>query len=618
MFRKLLWCKRLLLMAVTCFVLFAMGACSADDPLKTGPRDRDVGRDVEHDPLVHDASGQDIAIDAVHDVAEVALDVDFEGDTEADTADDGQSVQPTLDFVTHDARAIGASVASFHGELIELPPEALSDHGFCWSLEAEPSAEQGVCESLGAPEQAGSFELDVENLEPGTTYHVRAFVTDGSDTYYAGAVSFTTAAPAPRAFVASRGEHSDFVRLSWNPAEGALWYGVVRDGQEIVRIPADRVSYDDADASAPLELGAPQISASQGSFVDHVEVSWSAVEGGDAESHTYALLATYRNADSPLSVATSGYRGGGQALGYEIEIDGVWQAVDEGLVYVDTSAPAGTLLPGSVSASSGTYATHVALSSTAPTSSVGAPVSYRVRALGILGSGVASDPISGYRAVGEETYQWQRSAGESDADYSDLSGASALAFDDFQVSAGVFRYFRLVVSAPGALSQVSSAQRGHRSISNIFEYSGVAQTLVVPAGISTMTVDAWGAQGGAGAWSSERVVVAGGGGGSSGASGIGGGGGGLNGAPSISTVNLPAGGGTQSAGGINGYDGSPAGFGFGGSPFSATVSGGGGGWYGGGNGWGGGGGSSYTATGATNVTHEQGVRTGHGRVVITW
>jgi hypothetical protein len=69
------------------------------------------------------------------------------------------------------------------------------------------------------------------------------------------------------------------------------------------------------------------------------------------------------------------------------------------------------------------------------------------------------------------------------------------------------------------------------------------------------------------------------------------------------------------------------GLGFGGSgvPIGTTTptegGGGGGGYYGGGGGiyGGGGGGSSYvTPTGSSAITHWQGVRSGHGHLIISW
>ncbi len=165
---------------------------------------------------------------------------------------------------------------------------------------------------------------------------------------------------------------------------------------------------------------------------------------------------------------------------------------------------------------------------------------------------------------------------------------------------------------------------------------------------------------------SDRVVVAGGGGGGGGGlqgidtacdplfgcvnfdrpenGNVGGGGGGTLGAAGGSSRG--GGGGTASAGGSAGVGPVPAsatgGFGTGGSMSGGGAGGvngggsgeggngggggGGAGWYGGGAGdgngggasGGGGGGSSFTVPGATNILHQQGVRSGNGLVVIRW
>lgn len=133
-----------------------------------------------------------------------------------------------------------------------------------------------------------------------------------------------------------------------------------------------------------------------------------------------------------------------------------------------------------------------------------------------------------------------------------------------------------------------------------------------------------------------RVIVAGGGGGGGGMhqnDKIGGAGGGLTGGTGQGAC--PGFGGGQDTAGVNGPDqcnettGGPGTFAQGGDGASGGCGaggggGGGGGWYGGGGGGscnsggsGGGGGSSHLG-GVTNGSLEQGVKTDHGRVILTW
>jgi hypothetical protein len=139
----------------------------------------------------------------------------------------------------------------------------------------------------------------------------------------------------------------------------------------------------------------------------------------------------------------------------------------------------------------------------------------------------------------------------------------------------------------------------------------------------------------------NRIIVAGAGGGAGYNCGAtapdhGGAGGGLTGQtyPTLCSAGTPGGGGSQVSGGSGGTAGTSFGFagsgglGFGGSGTSSggTITateggGGGGGYYGGGGGCygGGGGGSSYVIPGGSSgITHWQGVRSGHGTLIINW
>jgi hypothetical protein len=132
----------------------------------------------------------------------------------------------------------------------------------------------------------------------------------------------------------------------------------------------------------------------------------------------------------------------------------------------------------------------------------------------------------------------------------------------------------------------------------------------------------------------DRVAVAGGGGGSGAgnSSGAGGAGGGLTGGNGVTVNNSTGGtGGKQAAGGAGGNVNGAAGqSGVGGASgvggITVSGGGGGGGYFGGGGGGGsvnlstsgGGGGSSFATNSATNVTQQQGERSGNGVVVISW
>jgi hypothetical protein len=298
-------------------------------------------------------------------------------------------------------------------------------------------------------------------------------------------------------------------------------------------------------------------------------------------------------------------------------------------------------------------------------------------------------------------------------------GALARATRRFTVSVGV-------PEAPETPTTVTPLPTG----SMTFSFTGAMQTFVVPAGVTQVTIEAFGAQGGAGSngtsmdpgaggnggavtatiavapgdtlsvlvggrggdgtdlgggtsgWNgggpggtgpgyvafgvnlgggggggasdvrhgggdeAHRVIVAGGGGGGGtgglggadggGNGGLGGGLVGVAGAEGGGPPGLGGAGGTQTAGGAGGASSSGADGGDGdlatGGDGGEDVGGGGGGagYFGGGGGGdfaifpnlalggGGGGGSSFAIPAATGVVHQQGVRSGHGLVIISW
>ncbi|MBA2664516.1 MAG: hypothetical protein H0U74_19670 [Bradymonadaceae bacterium] len=171
---------------------------------------------------------------------------------------------------------------------------------------------------------------------------------------------------------------------------------------------------------------------------------------------------------SDLSVSWSGVTG---ATGYQIKIGDseTWIDVEDAAThYIDASAPMPSISSVTIAASKGTLADAVSLTQITGGEAVPATsVSYRVRALNDSGASEPSEPASGRRSVGKANFKWQRSAADADVaeGYSDLEGATTLAFLDASAPpSGEGRYYRLRVSAEGALSIYSAADRGYRLV----------------------------------------------------------------------------------------------------------------------------------------------------------
>ncbi|MCB9532483.1 MAG: SUMF1/EgtB/PvdO family nonheme iron enzyme, partial [Myxococcales bacterium] len=153
------------------------------------------------------------------------------------------------------------------------------------------------------------------------------------------------------------------------------------------------------------------------------------------------------------------------ATSYEVEIDGsgTWIAVASS-PYDDSAAPPPTLTACVAAASDGASGTEVTLTCTGDGTTPGTSRSYRVRAVGTGGTSGASAAATGNRVAGARSYQWQRSADDSDAAYTDIGGALAAAASTDTMSGitpPAVRRYRAVVSASGATSVTSNADRGN-------------------------------------------------------------------------------------------------------------------------------------------------------------
>jgi len=177
--------------------------------------------------------------------------------------------------------------------------------------------------------------------------------------------------------------------------------------------------------------------ATDGTYTDKVIVTWDAADGADK---------------------------------YYVWQGSSWIDVGNVLTWNDTNAPAPTITPGTASASDGTSSDYVTCSVSGESANNGSSISYKVKAWNTYGYGAESDPDSGYRGVGTLTYQWQRSAGDSDADFSNIDGATTDPYNDTGAPAdGSGRYYRCVEDAIGAVQQISTSDRGYRlSVANSF------------------------------------------------------------------------------------------------------------------------------------------------------
>ena len=153
------------------------------------------------------------------------------------------------------------------------------------------------------------------------------------------------------------------------------------------------------------------------------------------------------------------------ASGYRVYRDGVDISglLEDVATFDDTTAAAPVITAGAAVASDGTSSAHVALSLSGSSIANGTSYNYTVKAVNAAGLSAASSANAGYRLASSLTYQWQRSAADSDASFSNISGATTASYNDTGAPAdGSGRYFKCVLDATGSTQATSTANRGYR------------------------------------------------------------------------------------------------------------------------------------------------------------
>jgi len=97
---------------------------------------------------------------------------------------------PTV--VTMQATNITGTSAQCGGNIPSDGGSAITARGICWSVSSNPTID-GDHTTNGTG--AGTFYTNLNDLQSGTTYHVRAYATNSVGTQYGNEVTFTTATP---------------------------------------------------------------------------------------------------------------------------------------------------------------------------------------------------------------------------------------------------------------------------------------------------------------------------------------------------------------------------------------------------------------------------------------
>lgn len=384
-----------------------------------------------------------------------------------------------------------------NGEITDTGGATVTRRGFCYKegTTGDPTTADSV-EYEDGTFGTGAYSLTISGLDPNTSYRVRAYALNSIGTGYGNTVTALTCPGAPTNVAATDGTYTDKAVITWTKSEGATGYKVYRDG-DLVDTLGDVATYNDMGADAPT-ITPGTASATDGTYTDKVTLSLSGEAANNGTTHAYTVKAFNTGGDSVASDPDDGWRGiGALTRQWYYSENGVDYSILSGATsdpWDDTTAPAGTITPGTADAGDGLSTAHVSLTISGESTDVGDTWYYKcsVSATGATPQYSTSD--TGYRDIGALEYQWQWLVG---AEWQDIAGATTESYDHTGAPAGTIIpgtatatdgdsplhvalalsgastengdtvTYRCSLNAEGAESQVSASDTGYRAVGEL-------------------------------------------------------------------------------------------------------------------------------------------------------
>jgi hypothetical protein len=225
--------------------------------------------------------------------------------------------------------------------------------------------------------------------------------------------------------------------------------------------------YDYTSAPAPTITGGTA-SATDGTSSTTITLSIAGASGNNGAGRYYKCNISMSGASPAYTSVDRGYTGI-TTLTYAWKVsaadsDASYGAIGGGTTtpYDYASGPAPTITPGTATASDGTFS-YVLLSIAGQTGNNGAG-RYFYCTISMSGASNADTTHDrGYLGTTTLTYQWWRSAADSDAGFSSLAGATTAPYNDTTGAVSPDgRYYYCVVSMSGAADQNTTHDRGNK------------------------------------------------------------------------------------------------------------------------------------------------------------
>lgn len=373
---------------------------------------------------------------------------------------------PTVNTETP-ATSITDEGATVSGNVSDIGSANVTERGFEWGISSGNYTDNWT--EVGNWGTADNFSHAITGLDAGTLYYYRAMAYNADGWAYGSEDTFLTLCDPPTNVSATDGDHSDKVVVTWTKSFGATGYNILRDGG-IIDTVGDVATYDDNTATAGNISSAGTATASDGSSGLHVTLSLAGEGTNNGTTYSYKLQALNATGNSTDSAADNGYRSVG-TLSYQWQVDsgGGFGNIAGGTTdpYDYTGADNPTVTAGNATASDNTTG-FVTLTATGTASADGATWDYQcvVSSSYATNSPQTSTSDTGYKGASAVTYEWYRSWGDADSDFSGMAGEGGTTNPYNDVNGAMVpsgRYYYAMVSMSGATSDNTTHDRGYMS-----------------------------------------------------------------------------------------------------------------------------------------------------------
>lgn len=167
-------------------------------------------------------------------------------------------VDPNVVITTSEVTSITPTSAVCGGEITYDGGKTITAYGVCWATKDNPTVSDSKTED---GDGTGSFTSNITNLEPGTTYYVRAYAVNANGVFYGESKTFSTGKVVPTVTTAP---------MSDVTFEDAVTGGTVtyNGGDEISKVGVCWGTAENPDLDG---LHTEDAMAADGSFVSHID-----------------------------------------------------------------------------------------------------------------------------------------------------------------------------------------------------------------------------------------------------------------------------------------------------------------------------------------------------------